>query len=439
MTIEQTSIPPSKDAHAQTTRPRGTERRGTSGVDYKGRERRSGVDRRENHAAYQKARVRRARLMFFERMMMTGAIVFIVLTLLGVFLMLPEYKIMSGRAQQVDTLQAELDATRVQMQRLQAERDAAAKSAAVPKSSIGGRINSGIEAAENMGAAAVDRLRTLETDMAAVNKSVDSVIGMLQKAETMQGSAVGQVEYQESIAALRGAIDGLGGDISKLGSAVNEARQENKALADVMQGVGARDVGAAALLLSLNQLRQNAGNDNKPLADDIELLKTLTQDDPEMSAALDRLTPYAESGVLSTATLSQEFKSLASDIALAKIRGEDASVSDRARDRLNELVKIRKTDETAAGNAAAVARAQAALDRGDVKTAMQELQALDPAAQQVAAPWMQQAQGRVAADEGVNAIMSELVHKLQSGQGIVDVLNGVTGRSGTAPIVSPQR
>ena len=163
-----------------------------------------------------------------------------------------------------------------------------------------------------------------------------------------------------------------------------------------------------------------------------------------MQQALKNLAPYARSGVLSKQTLQKEFRGIAADIVMAKLRGEDASVRDRVLQRLGQYAKVRKVDDIQGQSVdAVVARAEKMLDEGNIRGAIQELQTLDGESAKTAQPWMNQAAGNVVADDATAAMMQQLMQQMSgmsggSVEGVFnDIIRQMKGGSSLVPYVSP--
>jgi hypothetical protein len=74
-------------------------------------------------------------------------------------------------------------------------------------------------------------------------------------------------------------------------------------------------------------------------------------------------------------------------------------------------VKIRRIDDAPAGegNAAVLARAKAALDNGDLATAVKEVETLEGAAREAFSAWLGQARARLAAGETLKRLEGALL------------------------------
>ena len=107
-----------------------------------------------------------------------------------------------------------------------------------------------------------------------------------------------------------------------------------------------------------------------------------------MVQAVEELRPAAASGVPSLAALRSSFDAVANRIVHAAQAPEGDSLLEQAAGNLMSLVTVRPVGADVEGDSAAarVARAEAALDDGDLAAAVAELEALDGAAADAAAP-----------------------------------------------------
>jgi hypothetical protein len=198
------------------------------------------------------------------------------------------------------------------------------------------------------------------------------------------------------------------------------------------------------MLLGLNELRTSLDR-RQPFARDLALVRAFAGNSSGLGRALDRLAPYAESGVLSRDALQEEFKGLAGDIVMAKLSGEDMSVKDRAMQRLSRFVKVRKTGTEGEGVDATVARAQKMLDEGDIRGAVATLQTLEGAPRETADPFIEKASGAVIAEESSGALSHLITESLASAsapgafslEGIVNSASDDFGGEAAPVYVSP--
>ena len=157
----------------------------------------------------------------------------------------------------------------------------------------------------------------------------------------------------------------------------------------------------ARLVFAIGRLR-DAVQASRPFAIELAALKTLASDDPGTQQALERLAPYADSGVPSLDVLRQRFKAVARDTVNAMRAPEGDGWMERSLARLMSAVSIRRTDDLEGGDAESViARAEQALARGDVRQAAAELQQLPDKLRPVARTWLADADAFTAANRGL--------------------------------------
>jgi hypothetical protein len=284
-------------------------------------------------------------------------------------------------------------------------------------------------AVENM---MVTNTEPLTARVAALEQQVRSLTGgtvdiavWLDKFHALLQTPEGQQQIAATAASLNGLVQSLQGRMDEFDSALQQAKQRDATLGATLEGVSDADLKAAALLIGLAQLRTSL-NRSAPFAEDLALLQNMLGDsDPALNEAVTRLAPQAERGVLSPAGLSDEFRALAGDIVVASLKGEDVSMKERAMARLNDVLRIQKNGELVTGTdtQATIARAQKMLDEGNIEGAIVELQSLQGEAANAAAPWMNEAQMTMQAQQ----VMAMLMDKIGAIVHVGDHPVGVSG------------
>jgi|GEM_PF-295360 uroporphyrinogen-III synthase len=262
------------------------------------------------------------------------------------------------------------------------------------------------------------RLSSLESQVQNLTGSSD-LSALIARIAELQQSPEGQNLLSMSTGQLNTLIASLGGDMSKFESALQLQQGTNTELGNVMQGVSPADMKAATLLLGLSQFRSSL-NRNAPFDEDLKLLENvLGADDPALQEAIKRLAPQASKGVLTPAGLSDELKSLAGEIVVSSIKGEDVSIREKAAARMNDLFQVEKNGELVTGTdtQARIARAQKMLDAGNIDDAVTELQALQGPARETAQPVI---------DEAQMTLLAQQVQELLS-QGVSGHMRGGSG------------
>jgi hypothetical protein len=238
------------------------------------------------------------------------------------------------------------------------------------------------------------RLAQLEQQVqqyAAVN-NID-LPALISRFTHLQDSEEGQNVIGQSIIDINKLIASFNGQVTGINEALIEARETNPALAQSFEGVSETDMKAAALLMGLTHFRSSM-NRKAPFQEDLLLLKNFVgSEDVALNESIEKLSPFAEKGILSPAGLSTEFKGIAGDIVVSSLKGEDVSLQEKAKARLNEILQVQKDGELITGTdtQSTVARAQKLLDEGDVSGAIVLLQTLQGDAAVTAKPFIDEA------------------------------------------------
>lgn len=234
--------------------------------------------------------------------------------------------------------------------------------------------------------------------------------------KSLQQTAEGQAQMSQAVAELKAIVAGLQGEVTNLDGALANAQKENGALAETIGKVSATDLTAAAMLLALNQFR-NSLDRQEPLGGDIALLKSVINPDenPELAESIDRMEPFAASGIMSSQGLSTELKGLAGDIVEARLRGDNASWQDIMQARLQQILNIKKDGVPVMGTQEQklVAVAQQQLKDGDVAGAKATLEQLPAPSRNVAMPVIQKAEQNILARQVESQITRFFAQSLQ--------------------------
>lgn len=263
------------------------------------------------------------------------------------------------------------------------------------------------------------RLSSLERQVGQL-RDMPALVSMVEKFKTLQQTPEGQQQMSGSVADLNALVQGLQGHDENLDGALAHAQQEDDALGRTLEGVSPYDLKAAALLLGLAQFRSSL-NRSAPFAEDLALLQSLTGDqDPELNAAIERLAPQAEKGVLTPQGLSEQLKGLTGDIVVSSLKGEDVTLKEKAMARLNEVLQVQKDGQLVTGTdtQARIARAQTMLDAGDVQGALNELNALEGPAAETAAPVIDQAKVTLLAQQVQQMLTGRVLGSIGGADGV---------------------
>jgi hypothetical protein len=260
-----------------------------------------------------------------------------------------------------------------------------------------------------------ERLEALEghlNDMAGSPALAD----LLAQIETMQESVAGQEQLNQAYEALQ---DYFGGSSAPAGDeALQDTIEDNPALEQTFQGVPQDELRAAVLLFGFSQFRATLNRDKEPFAEDLQVLKNLVgEEDKTLNAALDRLAPHAQDGVFTVEGLGSELSTITGDVVVSKLKGEEASFSERASERLSQLFSLEKDGQTIIGEPPETVRdsdtgpsnelaqqitvneAQALLKKGDLEGAMSRIQELNTQTGGQYSSWLEEAQLTMLAQE----------------------------------------
>jgi hypothetical protein len=194
-------------------------------------------------------------------------------------------------------------------------------------------------------------------------------------------------------------------------AALADARDQSAVLSQSLENVPQEDLKAAALLLSMAQMRNMLNRENQPFEEDLSVLMNLVgSDNAELTESLQRLSPHANQGVLTPQGLSDELRSLTGEIVVASLKGEDVSVMDKAKARLNTVLQVEKDGELLTGTEtqSKVNTAETLMEQGDIAGAIAAMQTLDGDAAQMAGPWIEKAKAALSAQRVKNTLTQVL-------------------------------
>ncbi|MEZ0260218.1 MAG: uroporphyrinogen-III synthase [Alphaproteobacteria bacterium] len=411
------------------------------GEGYTGPDRRTGLDRR-SYEERQQARIRGEQWRFFNRSLLMGAVFTGAILYAGAFLMAPEFFQANKEAEKLQKMEAQM--TDLQKKYLEMQK----KQEEAQSSSLGNILSHQIGGLEDK-AAAVSSTVTVIKDVAAAaaqktetGRAVSEIFKVLGNINQLNKTPEGRKTVQSAMSVLKMILGGAySGDTASL---IEAARKQDPALAKVLGDIDAKDVGAAAMLLALNEFRSNVQT-HQTFDQDLAVLQKLAGNDKQLQMALQQLAPYAKQGVLSREELQTQFRDLASDIVMAKLKGQDLSVKEEMLRRLSKLIKARRVDDIQGNTVdAVVARAQLMLNKGDVHGAMRELNTLEGQPAAVAEPWMQQAAGNVIVDDTMIRITQAILQQVQESTGfsLDSLIQGLSptmkgGGYNPVPVLSP--
>jgi hypothetical protein len=252
--------------------------------------------------------------------------------------------------------------------------------------------------------------------IAEAEQRLDSKIAeALAKAEAGNASALQQM--QSEIAELKAKIGALaeaelgtgegsvaGGDLAAL---TERLAKLEAALPELVAAVGKENAGAkAAAAIAFANLRA-AVSDGRPYAAELDTITALAPSVGDLGV----LAAYAEKGIPTVPELARSFALAKEGALVATAPASTGSIVDTLMASAQSLVTIKRLDEPTNGEGpgAALARAKAALDKGDLAAAVKEVETLDGAPREAFSAWLGQAHARLSADETLIQLESALL------------------------------
>ncbi len=146
-----------------------------------------------------------------------------------------------------------------------------------------------------------------------------------------------------------------------------------------------------------------------PFATDLGLLAPLAKDDPKLGELVAGLQPLAAAGVAGRTSLAASFPAVAK-AALADDLADD-SFGQRLLGKLKGLVSLRRTGADVEGDSveARLARAEAALNAGDIAKAVALVKSLPPQTARATSAWLVRADAHLAAQRAIDQLAAHAV------------------------------
>lgn len=244
--------------------------------------------------------------------------------------------------------------------------------------------------AEKSLAEAGPREQALQAEIARLSASLTS---LSERPATPAGGA-GTVDTA-AFDRLRQATEGQVARIAALGDQLT-------ALSKAVAGAGGELARASATVVTSQMLAENFQR-GEALGGPIEALRALGVANEQMAP----LAPFAQNPAPSLASLGTELRELAKASAEASA-GPEADLVTRLRQGLSSLVEVRRTGEiTGTDDAAHLARAEQAVARGDLATAITLVGRLSsPRAERFAA-WKARTEARAKAEAAIRQIRQD--------------------------------
>lgn len=164
---------------------------------------------------------------------------------------------------------------------------------------------------------------------------------------------------------------------------------------------------AASVLALADLVRATAGD--APFANELKALRAVAPDAPE----IDDLAHYADNGAPTMQTLTARFHNDIDGILAAERAAQAHNWAERLWADFVNLVSVRRVGNVAGNDTQArVARAEYALNHGDLAAAVREVDGLDAPAKKAASAWLKDAKARLAVARDARALTTRIVGAL---------------------------
>ena len=233
-------------------------------------------------------------------------------------------------------------------------------------------------------------------------------------------------EHEKELATLRLELATMRNTVQTIDQTISVQRDQTKLLAEAVDKArgeaSARNAGEqkavsaarASALIGIAARLSAAVESGLPFATDLTLLTPLAQGDARLTESAAALQTYAQTGVASRPALVAEFPAIAK-AALADDLADD-SFGERLLGKVRGLVSLRRVgnDVEGDGTEAKLARAEAALEAGDLAKAVALVKTLPPQTARATAAWLSRAEANLAAKQAADQISSQAVTLLGS-------------------------
>jgi uroporphyrinogen-III synthase len=253
-------------------------------------------------------------------------------------------------------------------------------------------------------AAQADRPTTSDPAIAELRRKLEAL-------ENRPAPEADTSSLKSEIVALRAALQALDQTVAGQKASVDKAAAAAQASVSGEQKAIAAARGSAVIGIAA---RISAGlTAGQPFAPDLSLLQPLAQGDTKLAELIAALQPHAAKGVASRANLANTFPSVAK-AALADDLADD-SFWQRMLGKLKSVVSLRRTGEVAGDSVEAkLARAEAAINAGDLAKAVELVKSLPPQTSRATADWLARAEAHLAAQRAVDQLAAYAVALLAS-------------------------
>jgi hypothetical protein len=264
----------------------------------------------------------------------------------------------------------------------------------------------------------------LDAKLGDIAKQLDGrIAAALDAQDAAQGKSLEMIEGE--IAALRAKLGALaeakldpeagdfGPELTALDERIGKLEAALPRLAGAIdRGTASAKSGAAAIAFA--NLREAVAS-GRPYASELAALNAVA---PKLGD-LGVLPSRADTGIPTASALAEDLRAKMQTGEAGAPGAGDASFIDSVIASAKSAVRVRRVDAAPTGSEpdAVLARAEAALDEGNLAGAVKEVEALPPAAREPLAPWLETARARLSADATVAELQIKLLSSLSGTAG----------------------
>ncbi|MCK5375266.1 MAG: hypothetical protein KAJ40_08275 [Alphaproteobacteria bacterium] len=290
----------------------------------------------------------------------TMVIILVIFAALAGLLIMPKYKNFEHRDARIEELESKLSALKKEQSSFKGlipgnwseELEQLKRQAAQVKQGVNNTVNGVKSLSHDLASdqGINSRVQQLQTYVSEISGE-HGVYALKSRFNQMRQDFMGEKVLDSTVQALlplvQQAREGDGGNLDML---IAQARTKNKALQSSFGNVPQSELKAVAMLLAMTQVRSSLNRSNDAFDSDLQLLMNMVgEDNLQLKAAIEKLAPYAQDGVLTPSGVKKEFQTVAGDAVAASLRGEDVSVSEKLSAKFNELLKVEKDGELLTG------------------------------------------------------------------------------------------
>lgn len=213
-------------------------------------------------------------------------------------------------------------------------------------------------------------------DKYVTDKTAESPMlqGFVNALDSLLEEEKGRKTLGDASSALLSAFNSVeeGSNSGQVEDVIEDARLNDPAAAEIFEGVPKEDLKKAGVMLSLSQIKDSISQDGQPFDQDLGLLKNLVgEDDPDLRAAIEGTEDEARKGVFGSEALASLLDGLSGKVVDSSLEGEDVSMTEQAKARLNSLIQVEKDGDLVTGTStqATLNKAKNLLAKGDLRGA----------------------------------------------------------------------